>query len=80
MELEQVLAGIEDHLWSSEPDFGLFLVALLRMHGWRDVVEVGVFRGFTTARLLASIPSGGSFVGIDLEDHRSSARLSVEES
>jgi hypothetical protein len=46
MKLEEVLSGIDHHLWSSEADVGVFLSCLVRMHRLQAVVEVGVFKGF----------------------------------
>jgi len=70
MTLATALAGIDHHLWSSEPDVAQFLACLIRMHGFRDVVEVGVFKGLTACHLIDSLGPGGRYVGIDIEDHR----------
>jgi predicted O-methyltransferase YrrM len=70
MELREALAGIDHHLWSSEPDVAQFLACLVRMHHFTDVVEVGVFKGLTTSYIIDSLGSTGRYVGIDLEDHR----------
>ena len=70
MDLEQALSGIDDHLWSSEADVGEFLACLVRMHSFQAVIEVGTFKGRTACLLIDSLGSGGTYTGIDLEDHR----------
>jgi len=70
MQLQEALAGIDHHLWSSEPDVAQFLACLVRMHHCRDVVEVGVFKGLTASYLIDSLGSRGRYIGIDLEDYR----------
>lgn len=68
--LETALAGIDPHIWSSEVDCAQTMVALLKMHGGKDVLEIGVFKGKTSAYLVDGLPEYGSWTGIDIEDLR----------
>lgn len=70
MKLEEVLSGIDHHLWSSEPDVSLFLSCLVKMHHLQVVVEVGVFKGLTASYLIDSLGPEGRYIGIDMQDHR----------
>ena len=36
----------------------------------RTAVEVGVFEGETSIRIIEALPKGGQFIGIDLKDYR----------
>jgi predicted O-methyltransferase YrrM len=70
MKFEEVIKGIDHHLWSSEPDVGMVIAALIKLHTYKDVVEVGVFKGLTSSYMIDSIAEGGSYTGIDMTDHR----------
>lgn len=56
--------------WSSEPETGQFIAALMKMSGLKNVVEIGVFKGFTSAYMIDALPSDGKYLGIDIEDLR----------
>jgi predicted O-methyltransferase YrrM len=80
MNLADAIGGIDHHLWSSEPDVGLFLSCLVKMHRLQSVVEVGVFKGLTASYLIDSLGPGGRYTGIDMEDHRcASVKAYMEE-
>lgn len=80
MNISEALGGIDPHLWSSEPDVARFLACLVEMHRFRSVVEVGVFKGLTTCHLIEGLGPGGTYIGIDIEDHRStSVKVFMEE-
>jgi predicted O-methyltransferase YrrM len=68
--LEQAIKGIDYHLWSSEPEVGKFLVALLKMTNSSTVIEVGTFKGLTSCYLIDALKESGKFYSIDIEDHR----------
>lgn len=70
MKFEDVIKGIDHHLWSSEPDVGQLMAALVKLHSCKNVVEVGVFKGLTSSYMIDSIAAGGSYTGIDMTDHR----------
>jgi predicted O-methyltransferase YrrM len=57
------------HDWNSEHEVALFLASLVRLTKARSVLEVGVFEGMTTVELIAALPKGGLFVGIDIQDY-----------
>lgn len=57
------------HEWNSEQEVALFLASLIRLTKARSVLEVGVFEGMTTAELIAALPKGGLFIGIDIKDY-----------
>jgi len=64
------IAGIEQHIWSSEPEVGNFLSALIKLNKIKDIIEVGTFKGLTSSFLIDSIPEDGSFLSVDIEDCR----------
>jgi|LakMenEpi03Aug12_release.lakeMendotaPanAssembly.Ray.scaffolds.fasta_scaffold615918_2 predicted O-methyltransferase YrrM len=69
MNLEEVVKGIDHHLWSSEPDVGQLMAALIKLHSFKDVVEIGVFKGLTSSYMINSI-GDGTYTGIDMKDYR----------
>ncbi len=70
MKLEEVLTGIETHSWTSEPDVAKLIANIIELHQFKRIVEVGVFKGFTTAHILNSLQESGSYIGIDIKDFR----------
>lgn len=60
----------ERHEWNSEAEVGWFLAGLIAMTGAKTVLEVGVFQGETSKALIAALPKGGYYAGIDIEDLR----------
>ena len=58
------------HGWNSEPDVCEFIGALIKMHGAKAVLEVGVFEGETSVKMIDALPQGGYYAGIDINDHR----------
>jgi len=61
------------HEWNSEDEVGLFLASLIKMSKYKTILEVGVFEGETAKHLIQAIPQGGQYVGIDINDYRTSA-------
>jgi predicted O-methyltransferase YrrM len=61
------------HDWNSEDEVGQFLASLVRMSKYKTILEVGVFEGETTQHLIKSLPKGGQYVGIDINDYRTDA-------
>ena len=72
MNLEEALAGIKYHVWSSEPQVATFLVSLLQMTKGKVLIEVGTFKGQTSCYLINELSKidEGKFYSIDIEDHR----------
>jgi len=65
------------HEWNSEDECGLFLAALIKMAKYSTVLEVGVFEGETSQHLINALPKGGHYVGIDINDYRTSATITA---
>ena len=61
------------HDWNSEDEVGAFLASLVKMSKYKTILEVGVFEGETTQHLIKSLPKGGQYVGIDINDYRTDA-------
>lgn len=70
MTLQQAIKGIENHIWSSEPEVGKFLTALVQMTKSKVFIEVGTFKGLTSCFLINELKCDGKFYSIDIEDHR----------
>ena len=58
------------HGWNSEPDVCEFIGALIKMQGAKAVLEIGVFEGETSVKMIEALPQGGYYAGIDINDHR----------
>ena len=58
------------HGWNSEPDVCDFIGSLIKMQGAKAVLEVGVFEGETSIKMIEALPQGGYYAGIDINDHR----------
>lgn len=58
------------HDWNSEIDVCEFIGALIKMIGAKTVLEVGVFEGETSVKMIDALPQGGYYAGIDINDHR----------
>src|SRR5688500_11540553 len=70
MTFEEVVKGIDHHQWTSEPDVAELIATLIKMHSYKDAVEIGVFKGLTSSHIINSLPEGGTYRGIDMMDHR----------
>lgn len=71
MELKEVLDKLDYHIWSSEKEVGEFIVALKRLCKFKDILEVGTFKGLTSCLILDDKKDNELFTSIDIEDHRS---------
>ena len=58
------------HGWNSEPDVCEFIGLLVKMLGAKAVLEIGVFEGETSVKMIEALPNGGYYAGIDINDHR----------
>ena len=58
------------HGWNSEPDVCDFIGSLIKMQGAKAVLEIGVFEGETSVKMIEALPQGGYYAGIDINDHR----------
>jgi predicted O-methyltransferase YrrM len=67
---QEALLGIQEHIWSSEPDVSLFLRSLIGMTRATNVVECGVFKGYTAINIINDLPKDSLYIGIDIDDHR----------
>ncbi len=52
----------------SAPDEVQFICLLLKLMQARDVIEVGVFTGYTTLAMAQALPKNGRVVGCDISD------------
>lgn len=67
--LDHTFTEAPRHDWNSEHEVAVFLASLVRLTKARSVLEVGVFEAMTTVEIIAALPKGGLFVGIDIEDY-----------
>ena len=58
------------HEWNSEPDVCQFIGSLIKMNGYKNVLEIGVFEGETSVKMIEALPIGGKYTGIDINDYR----------
>lgn len=58
------------HGWNSEEGVCKFIGQLAAMTKVRTAIEVGVFEGETSKRIIEALPAGGQFIGIDINDYR----------
>ena len=60
---------IERHEWNSEVDVCEFIGSLIKMTGAANVLEIGVFEGETSVKMIEALPYGGKYTGIDINDY-----------
>lgn len=58
------------HGWNSEADVCQFIGSLINMTGAKAVLEIGVFEGETSVKMIEALPVGSYYVGIDINDYR----------
>jgi predicted O-methyltransferase YrrM len=58
------------HGWNSEVDVADFLAALISMVGAKRVLEIGVFEGETSIKIIEAMPNGSYYVGNDITNYR----------
>ena len=58
------------HDWNSEIDVCQFIGSLIKMNGYKNVLEIGVFEGETSVKMIEALPIGGKYTGIDINDYR----------
>ena len=58
------------HGWNSEPDVCQFIGSLIKMNGYKNILEIGVFEGETSVKMIEALPIGGKYTGIDINDYR----------
>lgn len=58
------------HEWSSEVEVCEFIASLIKMTGAKTVLEIGVFEGETSIKMIEALPIGGYYAGIDVTDYR----------
>lgn len=68
---KDALNSIDLHIWSSEPDVQKFMSALIQMNKCKNVLELGVFKGYTSINLMNAMQPNTKYVGIDVQDYRS---------
>jgi len=55
--------------WNSEVDVCEFIGSLIKMTGAANVLEIGVFEGETSVKMIAALPYGGKYTGIDINNY-----------
>lgn len=58
------------HDWNSEIDVCQFIGSLIKMNGYKNILEIGVFEGETSVKMIEALPIGGKYTGIDINDYR----------
>jgi O-methyltransferase len=61
--------NIQRHEWNSEVDVCEFIGSLIKMTGAANVLEIGVFEGETSVKMIEALPYGGKYTGIDINDY-----------
>ena len=56
--------------FSSELEVSNFIGTLIKMTKSKTVLEIGVFKGESSIKIIEALPKGGQYVGIDLGDYR----------
>ena len=56
---------------SSELEVSNFIGSFIKMTKSKTALEIGVFKGESSIKIIESLPNGGQYVGIDLGDYRS---------
>jgi len=62
--------GGERHLWNSEPEVCDFIGSLVAMIKPNRALEIGVFQGETSVKIIENMPKDSYFAGVDIEDFR----------
>jgi predicted O-methyltransferase YrrM len=57
------------HDWNSEVDVCEFIGALIKMNKSVNVLEIGVFEGETSVKMIEALPYGGKYTGIDINNY-----------
>ena len=55
--------------WTSEVDVYEFIYSLIKMTNAKNVMEIGVFEGYTSVKMIDALPKDGKFTGIDINDY-----------
>lgn len=56
--------------FSSELEVSNFIGTLIKMTKSKTALEIGVFKGETSVKIIEALPQGGQYIGIDLGDYR----------
>lgn len=57
------------HDWNSEIDVCEFIGSLIKMHKAANILEIGVFEGETSIKMIEALPYGGKYTGIDINNY-----------
>lgn len=63
--------------WTTETEVGIFLHSLIKMTGAKNVLEIGMFRGYTSCIMADAVKNSGCYTGIDIEDRISPEVYSI---
>jgi len=59
------------HPWESETEVGNLLAAIIKLAGFKSVLDLGTLEGKTTDLMLQALPADGTLTTVDIQDHRS---------
>jgi predicted O-methyltransferase YrrM len=58
------------HDWNSEVDVCQYIGSLINMIQAKTVLEIGVFEGETSIKMIEALKTGGYYAGLDINDYR----------
>jgi predicted O-methyltransferase YrrM len=58
------------HGWNSEVDVCQYIGSLINMIQAKAVLEIGVFEGETSIKMIDALKAGGYYAGLDINDYR----------
>ena len=58
------------HYWNSEVDVCQYIGSLINMIQAKAVLEIGVFEGETSIKMIEALKAGGYYAGLDINDYR----------
>jgi predicted O-methyltransferase YrrM len=58
------------HDWNSEVDVCQYIGSLINMIQAKAVLEIGVFEGETSIKMIEALKTGGYYAGLDINDYR----------
>ena len=58
------------HDWNSEVDVCQYIGSLINMIQAKTVLEIGVFEGETSIKMIDALKTGGYYAGLDINDYR----------
>jgi len=66
--LRESVSTMSEAVMMGAPDEAQFFAWLIRLHGVKKAVEIGVFRGTTTLAIALALPADGKVIALDVSD------------